>query len=78
DTSCGSTTANSSPSRWARLAVWRFVEAARAAGCRAVFSQISPALLSHCADAGLRAFQLGELAVADLRTFEMEGGKWAN
>ncbi|MBB3658070.1 phosphatidylglycerol lysyltransferase [Rhizobium sp. BK650] len=58
--------------------VWRFVEAARAAGCRAVFYQISPALLSHCADAGLRAFKLGELAVVDLRTFEMKGGKWAN
>ncbi|QFY62457.1 bifunctional lysylphosphatidylglycerol flippase/synthetase MprF [Rhizobium grahamii] len=58
--------------------VWRFVEAARAAGCRAVFYQISPALLSHCADAGLRAFKLGELAVSDLRTFEMKGGKWAN
>ncbi|NNH29875.1 bifunctional lysylphosphatidylglycerol flippase/synthetase MprF [Rhizobium sp. SEMIA 4085] len=58
--------------------VWRFVEAARAAGCRAVFYQISPALLSHCADAGLRAFQLGELAVADLTDFEMKGGKWAN
>ncbi|WP_086995049.1 bifunctional lysylphosphatidylglycerol flippase/synthetase MprF [Rhizobium sullae] len=58
--------------------VWRFVEAARAAGCRAVFYQISPALLSHCADAGLRAFKLGELAVADLTNFEMKGGKWAN
>ncbi len=58
--------------------VWRFVESARAAGCRAVFYQISPALLSHCADAGLRAFKLGELAVADLKTFEMKGGKWAN
>jgi phosphatidylglycerol lysyltransferase len=58
--------------------VWRFVETARAAGCRAVFYQISPALLSHCADAGLRAFKLGELAVSDLSTFEMKGGKWAN
>ncbi|TCU15691.1 bifunctional lysylphosphatidylglycerol flippase/synthetase MprF [Rhizobium sullae] len=58
--------------------VWHFVEAARAAGCRAVFYQISPALLSHCADAGLRAFKLGELAVADLTKFEMKGGKWAN
>ncbi len=58
--------------------VWRFVESARAAGCRAVFYQISPSLLSHCADAGLRAFKLGELAVADLKTFEMKGGKWAN
>ncbi|MDM9625913.1 bifunctional lysylphosphatidylglycerol flippase/synthetase MprF [Rhizobium sp. S152] len=58
--------------------VWRFVETARAAGCRAVFYQISPALLSHCADAGLRAFKLGELAVSDLTAFEMKGGKWAN
>ena len=58
--------------------VWSFVEAARAAGCRAVFYQISPGLLSHCADAGLRAFKLGELAVADLGAFEMKGGKWAN
>jgi phosphatidylglycerol lysyltransferase len=58
--------------------IWRFVEAAGAAGCRAVFYQISPAILSHCADAGLRAFKLGELAVADLTRFEMKGGKWAN
>ncbi len=58
--------------------VWRFVEAARAAGCRAVFYQVSPALLSHCADAGLRAFRLGELAVMRLPGFEMKGGKWAN
>ncbi|WP_337270317.1 bifunctional lysylphosphatidylglycerol flippase/synthetase MprF [Oryzifoliimicrobium ureilyticus] len=58
--------------------VWQFVEAARAAGCRAVFYQISPVLLPYCADAGLRAFKLGELAVADLSTFEMKGGKWAN
>ncbi|KQV66086.1 bifunctional lysylphosphatidylglycerol flippase/synthetase MprF [Rhizobium sp. Root1220] len=58
--------------------VWRFVESARAAGCRAVFYQISPTLLSPCADAGLRAFKLGELAIADLGGFEMKGGKWAN
>ena len=58
--------------------VWRFVETARAAGCRAVFYQISPALLSSCADAGLRAFKLGELAVVDLKRFELKGGKWAN
>ncbi|MGZ2433147.1 bifunctional lysylphosphatidylglycerol flippase/synthetase MprF [Rhizobium redzepovicii] len=58
--------------------VWSFVEEARAASCRAVFYQISPALLSHCADAGLRAFKLGELAVVDLRTFELKGGKSAN
>ncbi|MGG2475684.1 phosphatidylglycerol lysyltransferase domain-containing protein, partial [Rhizobium sp. BR5] len=39
--------------------VWQFVESARAAGARAAFYQISPFLLSHCADAGLRAFKLG-------------------
>jgi phosphatidylglycerol lysyltransferase len=58
--------------------VWRFVEAARAAGCRAVFYQISPSLLPYCADAGLRAFKLGELAVVNLGNFELKGGKWAN
>ncbi|PZM07644.1 bifunctional lysylphosphatidylglycerol flippase/synthetase MprF [Rhizobium tubonense] len=58
--------------------VWRFVETARAAGCRAVFYQISPAMLPSCADAGLRAFKLGELAVVNLSQFELKGGKWAN
>ncbi|MGV2183706.1 bifunctional lysylphosphatidylglycerol flippase/synthetase MprF [Rhizobium rhizogenes] len=58
--------------------VWRFVETARAAGCRSVFYQISPALLSYCADAGLRAFKLGELAVVNLTNFELKGGKWSN
>jgi phosphatidylglycerol lysyltransferase len=58
--------------------VWRFVETARAAGCRAVFYQISPAMLPACADAGLRAFKLGELAVVNLSNFELKGGKWAN
>jgi phosphatidylglycerol lysyltransferase len=58
--------------------VWRFVETARAAGCRAVLYQISPALLPSCADAGLRAFKLGELAVVNLSHFELKGGKWAN
>ncbi|MQB39553.1 bifunctional lysylphosphatidylglycerol flippase/synthetase MprF [Agrobacterium tumefaciens] len=58
--------------------VWQFVEAARAAGARAAFYQISPFLLSHCADAGLRAFKLGELALVDLTAFELKGGKLAN
>jgi phosphatidylglycerol lysyltransferase len=58
--------------------VWRFVESAREAGCRAVFYQISPAMLAACADAGLRAFKLGELAVVHLANFELKGGKWAN
>lgn len=51
--------------------VWQFVEAARAGGGRAGFYQISPLLLSSCADAGLRAFKLGELAVVDLARFEL-------
>ncbi len=61
-----------------RELVWRFVEAAREAGCRPVFYQISPALLPSCADTGLRAFKLGELAVVDLTAFDLKGGKGAN
>ncbi len=57
--------------------IWRFIEEARACGCRPVFYQVSPAGLSYYADAGLRAFRLGELATADLQTFELKGGKWA-
>lgn len=58
--------------------VWQFVGAARAGGGRASFYQISPALLSACADVGLRAFKLGELAVVDLAQFEMKGSRFAN
>ncbi|MGK9051702.1 bifunctional lysylphosphatidylglycerol flippase/synthetase MprF [Neorhizobium petrolearium] len=57
--------------------VWRFVEEARTQGGRAVFYQISPGLLSHCADAGLRAFRLGELAIVDLSRFDLKGGRLA-
>jgi len=57
--------------------IWRFIEEARSCGCRPVFYQVSPAGLSYYADAGLRAFRLGELATADLTTFELKGGKWA-
>lgn len=57
--------------------IWRFIEEARSCGCRPVFYQVSPAGLSYYADAGLRAFRLGELATVDLRTFELKGGKWA-
>jgi phosphatidylglycerol lysyltransferase len=57
--------------------VWRFVEEARARGGRAVLYQISPSLLSHCADAGLRAFKLGELAIVDLSSFDLKGGRLA-
>lgn len=57
--------------------VWQFVEAARASGCRAVFYQASPALLPAIADAGMKAFKLGEMAVVDLEHFDLKGGKWA-
>jgi phosphatidylglycerol lysyltransferase len=55
--------------------IWRFVERARGAGGRAVFYQVSPALLSFCADAGLRAFKLGEMALVDLASFELAGSR---
>lgn len=58
--------------------VWRFVEEARASGCRAAFYQASPALLAPSADAGLRALKLGELAIVDLARFDLKGGRWAN
>ncbi|MDK1384956.1 bifunctional lysylphosphatidylglycerol flippase/synthetase MprF [Sinorhizobium sp. 8-89] len=58
--------------------IWQFIETARANGCRAVFYQVSPLGLAYYADAGLRAFRLGELAEVDLTRFELKGGKWAN
>jgi phosphatidylglycerol lysyltransferase len=57
--------------------IWQFVESARSAGCRPVFYQVSPAGLSYYADAGLRAFRLGEIATVDLTDFTLKGGKWA-
>lgn len=57
--------------------VWQFVEKARASGCRAVFYQASPAILPVIADAGMKAFKLGEMAVVDLQRFDLKGGKWA-
>lgn len=57
--------------------IWRFVERARDAGGRAVLYQISPALLSFCADAGLRAFKLGEMALVNLTGFDLKGGRLA-
>ncbi|MCF1709378.1 bifunctional lysylphosphatidylglycerol flippase/synthetase MprF [Tabrizicola sp. J26] len=53
--------------------VWSFIEMARANAGRPVFYQISPQLLSCCADAGLRAFKLGELAAVDLASFDVKG-----
>jgi phosphatidylglycerol lysyltransferase len=55
--------------------VWRFVEEARAQGGRAIFYQISPGLLPFCADAGLRAFRLGELAIVELSHFDLKGSR---
>ncbi|MDM7980793.1 MAG: bifunctional lysylphosphatidylglycerol flippase/synthetase MprF [Rhizobium sp.] len=57
--------------------VWQFVETARASGCRAVFYQASPAILPVIADAGMKAFKLGEMAVVDLERFDLKGGTWA-
>lgn len=57
--------------------VWQFVETARAAGCRAVFYQASPALLPAIADAGMQAYKLGESALVDLERFDLKGGRWA-
>ncbi|RYD89163.1 MAG: bifunctional lysylphosphatidylglycerol flippase/synthetase MprF, partial [Sphingomonadales bacterium] len=61
---------------WPEL-VWRFIEMARGAGCRAVFYQVSPDALSLYADAGMQAFRLGELATIDLARFDLVGGKRA-
>lgn len=65
------------PETWAEL-IWRFIETARAAGGRAVFYQVSPALLAACADAGMRAYKLGEMAVVDLTRFDLKGGTWSS
>lgn len=64
------------PDVWAEL-LWRFIEMARAAGGRAVLYQVSPAMLAACADAGMRAYKLGEMAVVDLTRFDLKGGTWS-
>lgn len=56
--------------------IWRFVEAARSAGKRAVLYQVSPELLPACADAGLRALKLGEMARIDLVTMDLQTSRW--
>lgn len=58
--------------------VWQFVEMARAAGGRAVFYQVMPENLALYADAGLRAFKLGEAARVDLAAFDLRGAKRAS
>lgn len=62
---------------WPEL-IWRFVETARGAGGRAVFYQVGAESLSLYADAGLRAFKLGEEARVLLETFDLKGSKRAN
>ena len=57
--------------------VWQFVEMAQAAGGRAVFYQVQPQNLALYADAGLRAFKLGEAAHVALETFDLKGAKRA-
>lgn len=64
------------PDAWSEL-VWRFVETAREAGCRPVLYQATPALLGACADAGMRAWKFGEMAVVDLARFDLKGGQWS-
>ncbi|MCQ8783225.1 bifunctional lysylphosphatidylglycerol flippase/synthetase MprF [Mangrovibrevibacter kandeliae] len=62
---------------WPNL-IWRFVEEARAGGGRAIFYQVTPAALSIYADAGMRAYKLGESASVDLPAFSLKGGRSAN
>ncbi|WP_198010795.1 bifunctional lysylphosphatidylglycerol flippase/synthetase MprF [Kaistia granuli] len=57
--------------------IWQFVEMARAAGGRAVFYQVMPENLALYADAGMRAFKLGEAAQVDLEGFDLKGAKRA-
>lgn len=47
-------------------------------GCKPVFYQASPELLSLCQDLGMRGFKLGELAEIRLDLFEMKGKEWAS
>lgn len=48
-----------------------FVDTARNAGGRPVIYQATPDLLALCADAGLRALKLGEVATVDLGDFDI-------
>lgn len=57
--------------------VWQFVEMAQAAGGRAIFYQVQPQNLALYADAGLRAYKLGEAAHVMLGGFDLKGAKRA-
>jgi phosphatidylglycerol lysyltransferase len=58
--------------------VWDFVEAAHAEGGRPVFYQVTSEGLSLYADAGLRAFKLGEEARVRLPGFDLKGSSKAH
>lgn len=62
---------------WAQLAL-RFMEEARAQGCRPVFYQVSPDFLPIAVDTRCKVLKLGEQAVIDLQAFSLAGGRWLN
>lgn len=62
---------------WPAL-IWQFVEMAHMAGGRAAFYQVAADNLSHYADAGLRAYKLGEEARVNLQSFDLKGPKRGN
>ncbi len=62
------------PDEWPEL-VWRFIEMAREAGCRASFYQVRPQALSLYLDAGLQLYKLGEHAYVSLPDFSLKGKK---
>jgi phosphatidylglycerol lysyltransferase len=61
--------------KWPGL-VLKFMNAARADGCRPVFYQVSPEFLPSAVDARLKPYKLGEQAVVDLARFDLKGGAW--
>jgi phosphatidylglycerol lysyltransferase len=63
------------PSAWRGL-ILKFMDEAHAAGCRAVFYQVTPAFLPHAVEAGMTSYKLGEQAVVDLSAFDLKGGAW--
>ena len=56
--------------------LWRFVEAARGVGARVVLYEVPADLLPACADIGLRALKLGEMAVVNLETMDYASSRW--
>lgn len=53
--------------------VIEFMDAARKAGCRAVFYQVSQDFLPLAVEMGLKPYKLGEQAVVDLSGFDLKG-----